>query len=80
MKAYQVRFMKEYDDLTMRYMKLNNILKQYENGTLDFEIKCPIELLKEQSDAMWKYIEILWARAEYENVDLLPVCKGAEWA
>ena len=80
MTAYQVRFVKEYDDLCTRYMKLNSIINKYEKGTLDFELNCPIEMLKEQAETMWKYIEILWNRSEYEKVDLNPVCKGTEWA
>lgn len=76
MKAYQVRYVKEYDDLCTRYMKLNSIIDKYDKGTLDFELNCPIEMLKEQAEIMFKYIEILWERSEYEKVDLLPVCKG----
>ena len=80
MKAYQVRYMKEYDDLCTRYMKLNSIISKYDKGTLDFELNCPIEVLREQAEIMFKYIEILWLRSEYEKVDLNPVCKGAEWS
>ena len=76
MEAYQVRYIKEYDDLVTRYMKLNSLLKKYDEGTLDFELNCPIELLREQADAMWKYIEILWERSDYEKVDLNPITKG----
>ena len=77
MKDYQVRYYKEYEDLCIRYMKLNSILDKYDKGQLDFELNCPIELLREQADVMWRYIEILWERSVYENVDLNPVCKGA---
>lgn len=73
MEAYQVRFMKEYDDLVTRYTKLNNLIKKAEEGTLDFELNCPIELLKEQLEIMWKCIEILWERSAYEKVDLIPI-------
>jgi len=74
-KAHQIRYIKEYDDLCMRYMKLNSIIDKAEKGILDFELNCPLELLKEQADVMWRYIEILWTRADYENVDLNPICK-----
>lgn len=76
-KAYQIRYIKEYDDLCIRYMKLNALLKKADEGTLDFELNCPLELLKEQADVMWRYIEILWERSVYEKVDLNPVCEGA---
>lgn len=80
MEAYQVRYMKEYDELCMRYMKLNAIIKKAEEGTLDFELNCPLELLKEQADVMWRYIEILWERSEYEKVDLVPITNGVTYA
>lgn len=73
MEAYQVRFVKEYDDLVARYVKLNNFIKKAEDGIFDFELNCPIELLKEQSEIMWRYIEILWERSAYEKVDLIPI-------
>ena len=76
MEAYQVRYMKEYDELCTRYMKLNALLKKADEGTLDFELNCPLELLKEQADVMWRYIEILWERSEYEKVDLVPITNG----
>ena len=76
MEAYQVRYMKEYDELCMRYMKLNALLKKADEGTLDFELNCPLELLKEQADVMWRYIEILWERSVYEKVDLVPITNG----
>lgn len=76
-KAYQIRYIKEYDDLCMRYIKLNSIIDKAEKGILEFELNCPLELLKEQADIMWRYIEILWERSAYEKVDLNPVCKGA---
>lgn len=73
MEAYQVRFVKEYDNLVARYVKLNNLIKKAEDGIFDFELNCPIELLKEQSEIMWRYIEILWERSAYEKVDLIPI-------
>jgi hypothetical protein len=75
-KAHQIRYIKEYDDLCMRYMKLNSIIDKAEKGILEFELNCPLELLKEQADVMWRYIEILWERSVYEKVDLNPVCEG----
>ena len=80
MEAYQVRFMNEYDELVLRYTEIITIIKNFEEGTLDFTLKCPIELLKEQADVLWRYIEILWERSEYENVDLNPVTNGVCYA
>ena len=77
MEAYQVRMMKEYTELVDRYMKLNTMLKKYDSGALEFDLNCPVELLKEQSDVMWRYIEILYERADYENVELEPCAEGA---
>ena len=77
MQAYQVRYINEYKELCERYMKLNRMLDKYDRGTLEFELNCPVELLRAQSEVMWKYIEILWNRADYEGVDLMPVSKGA---
>ena len=77
MEAYQVRYVKEYGELCVKYMKLNALLTKAEKGQLDFELNCPLELLKEQADVMWRYIVILWERSQYEKVDLNPICKGA---
>lgn len=75
LKDYQVRFMDEYNTLVNKYLKLNKIINSYELDQLDFTLNCPIELLKEQSDIMWNYINILWKRAEFENVKLNKISK-----
>lgn len=77
MKAYQVRYMKEYDDLCDRYQKLNKMIRKYDNGTLEFTLNCPIDILRKQSFIMWQYIQVLYDRAIYEKVDLEPICEGA---
>lgn len=76
MTAQQVRFISEYDDLVGKYMKLNSFIKTVEKGLVNVELNCPLELLKEQADVMWRYIEILWERSVYEEVDLNPVTNG----
>ena len=75
LKDYQVRFMDEYNTLINKYLKLNKIINLYELDQLDFTLNCPIELLKEQSDIMWNYINVLWKRAEFENVKLNKISK-----
>lgn len=76
MTAQQVRFISEYDNLVEKYMKLNYFIKTAEEGLINVELNCPLELLKEQADVMWRYIEILWERSAYEEVDLNPVTNG----
>lgn len=70
MKDYQVRFLDEYNKLVEKYKKLNHIIYLYNNDKLDFELNCPIELLKDQSDIMWRYINILKDRSYYEEIEL----------
>ena len=76
LKDYQVRFVDEYNTLVNRYMKLNHIINLYELDKLDFTPNCPIELLKEQSDVMWNYINILLRRSEFEGVELVKIHEG----
>ena len=76
LKDYQIRYLDEYNTLVKRYLKLNAIINKYEFGTLDFDLNCPLELLKEQSDIMWNYIDVLWRRADYEGVELNKICEG----
>ena len=70
MEAYQVRFLKEYQELCDRYDKLLKMLRNADLGMLDFKLNCPLELLKEQADIMSRYINVLLERDEYENVGL----------
>ena len=70
MEAYQVRYMDEYNKLCDRYGNLLRILRKADANELDFELNCPIELLKEQADIMACYIDVLLRRAKYEGVEL----------
>ena len=70
MEDWKVRFRKEYYELRERYQKLGMMLSQYENGQLEFEPKCPIDLLKGQHSTMWNYFKILEKRAEIEEIKL----------
>lgn len=70
MEVYQARYIDEYNKLCERYGKLLTLLRKADMGQLDFELNCPIELLKEQADIMKRYIDILVRRADYEKVEL----------
>ena len=70
MEDWKVRFRKEYYELRERYQKLGMMLSQYENGQLEFEPKCPIDLLTGQHSTMWNYLKILEKRAEIEEIKL----------
>ena len=67
---YKERFKAEYYQTKIRYEKLHTMIAKYEAGTLNFEPKCSIELLKEQSAAMGKYLYMLEVRATIEGVEL----------
>ena len=70
MKPYQERFVKEYNELHDRTVKLDNMLKKYKNGELDFEPDCPYELLYTQLIYMVNYLCVLEERAKIENIKL----------
>lgn len=76
MTAHQIRFINEYDNLVDKYIRLKSFIDTIEDRKENIELNCPLELLKEQSDIMWRYIEILWERSTYEEVDLNPVTNG----
>ena len=67
---YKDRFKAEYYQTKIRYEKLHTMIVKYEAGTLNFEPKCSIELLKEQSASMDKYLYMLEVRAQIENIKL----------
>ena len=67
---YQKRFKAEYYQTKIRYDKLHKMLVKYEAGTLDFEPKCSLELLKNQASYMGNYLKTLEVRAEIERIDL----------
>lgn len=67
---YTERFKSEYYQTKIRYDKLHSMIVKYEVGTLDFEPKCSLSLLKEQANAMGRYLYILEMRAEIEEIVL----------
>ena len=70
MEPWKERFKKEYYELRERFQKLDMMIVQYEKGQLDFEPKCPIDLLKGQRSTMWNYLKILEQRAKIEEIKL----------
>ena len=53
---YIQRFKAEYNQTKIRYNKLQKLVVKYEAGTLGFEPKCPIEILKDQKMYMGCYL------------------------
>ena len=70
MEDWKERFRKEYHELRERFQKLDTMIDKYEKGQLEFEPKCPIDLLKGQCSTMWNYLKILEQRAEIEEIKL----------
>ena len=67
---YKERFKGEYYQVKERYERLRKMVVRYQAGTLNFEPKCDLELLKSQLSAMRDYIYILEVRAQIEEVEL----------
>lgn len=67
---YKERFKAEYLQTKIRYEKLHKMCIKYEAGTLNFEPKCSLELLKEQKSYMGNYLRTLELRAEIEQIEL----------
>lgn len=68
--GYQDRMRVEYRELTARAGRLRDMLQRYADGTLDFELVCPISLLSRQLDVMDEYANLLRHRAKIEHVHL----------
>lgn len=69
-KDWKERFKKEYYELRERFKKLDMMIGQHEKGQLEFEPKCPIDLLKRQRSVMWDYLSTLEQRAKIEEIKL----------
>ena len=70
MKDWKERFKKEYYELKERFQKLDKMIGKYEKGQLEFEPRCPIDLLKRQRSVMWDYLSTLEQRAKIEEIKL----------
>lgn len=67
---FKERFKAEYYQTKIRYDKLHAMIVKHEAGTLEFEPKCDIAILKEQASNMGKYLYNLEVRAQIEGIDL----------
>ena len=70
MEGYKERLQEEYEQLGIRMLKLENILIKHNKGELDFELNCPVELLRHQLDIMREYFRTLEERAQIEGINL----------
>ena len=69
-KNYKDRFKAEYYQTKIRYDKLHKMLVKYDANTLEFELYCPIEILRNQCSHMGAYLYDLEVRAEIEEIEL----------
>lgn len=67
---YKERFKAEYQQVKIRYDKLDAMTVKYEAETLPFTPDCSLDLLKEQKKHMGNYIRCLKIRAEIEGITL----------
>lgn len=67
---YKERFIAEYWQTKSRYEKLHNLVVKHDANKLDFELSCPIDLLKEQLSYMGRYLYCLEVRAQIEEIKL----------
>ena len=68
---YKERFKAEYMQTKIRYEKLKAMTTKYEAGTLNFEPKCSLDLLRTQQSHMGNYLHCLEVRAEIEEINLV---------
>jgi hypothetical protein len=67
---YKERFKAEYRQTKIRYDKLHKMLVKADAGTLEFNLTCPLELLKDQKMHMGRYLYCLEVRAQIEGIEL----------
>ena len=67
---YKDRFIAEYYQVYIRFVKLKAMLEKWDKDELDFEPTCPRSTYDMQLKAMRDYIAVLEARAVMENIDL----------
>ena len=68
LEPWEERFVVEYRDLVDRAVKLKRMFDAWDD--LDFEPKCPYDLLCAQYFAMMGYAHILANRADIEDIPL----------
>lgn len=67
---YKERFVAEYEQLTIRYKWLKNMLYRWDRGELNFKPTCPRSLYNLQIKTMEDYIAVLQTRAAIEGIVL----------
>ncbi len=67
---YKERFKAEYNQIAIRFEKLNAMLDKWDAGTLTFAPSCPRSTYNIQARAMADYLAALEARAVMENISL----------
>lgn len=67
---YKERFKAEYNQLAIRFEKLNAMLDKWDAGTLTFTSTSPRSIYNIQIRAMADYLAALEARAVMESVSL----------
>lgn len=67
---YKERFKAEYEQLRIRFEKLNEMLGKWDAGTLQFNPTCPRSTYNIQTRAMADYLAALEARAVMEGISL----------
>lgn len=65
---YKERFKAEYYQAVIRYKKLNRMFVNWDK--LDFTPTCPKQTFMLQLRAMYDYIAVLKARADFEKIEL----------
>ena len=82
---YKKRFQAEYFQTKIRYLKLQKMLKQWNEGKLNFTPTCSKQLFRRQLLGMEMYLDALKERAAIEQVDIsidavvtMQVMRGAE--
>lgn len=69
---YKERFIAEYAQIKIRYLRLEKVLMRVSDKTASacFTPTCPIEKLAVQLSYMGDYLSVLEERAFIENIDL----------
>lgn len=67
---YKEKFKAEYNQLVIRFKKLNAMLDKWDAGTLTFTPACPRSTYNIQVRAMADYLAALEARAVMESISL----------
>lgn len=68
---YKERFKAEYRQTKIRYDKLHAMLVKADAGKLDFKPTCPLDLLRDQAQAMEQYLFCLEVRAMIEDINII---------